>query len=264
MPGSSAPAKRRKGRPVTSAAPSPGLSPDDLRNDSTESLIARGAAYARAYDRIKSDETTLLRNIAAVLVCIRERCLTEDGRPDWTGRTNEYRVEAGRVYAEAGIPRDSADSIQAAVRYHVGKIIREYVSAEELSDYGLKALSPMDSHREYARTQSALALAARIEADAAPTTVTASVPASKKAPAVKAGKAAKEALATPAPEVPARAVADHIRLTTGAAKLLQQLSAEVIASMTDGQRARLHDELGVIQTLAASLRRETKKHRSED
>jgi hypothetical protein len=231
---------------VKTAGPASVLSPDDIAHESEEALIARGAAYVRAHAQIKDNETTLLRNIAVVLVELRARTQDADGRTDWHGRSHKYRVKAGELYASAGIPADSQASIQTAVRYHIGNHLRTVAPPEELADVNLKLDAPLEREQRRRKSRSAILSVARAEVTAAKS----------------AGKRPKSDAAEVV-EPPASAVADHIRLGVGAHNVLSQLSTAVIDEMTDGQRARLDAELEEIQKVVSKLRRHIKKRRSD-
>ncbi|MFJ6720502.1 hypothetical protein [Streptomyces sp. NPDC091259] len=231
---------------VTTAGPLPALSPADLAHESEEALIARGAAYVRAHAQIKDKETTLLRNIAVVLVELRSRTQDADGRTDWHGRSHKYRVKAGELYASAGIPADSQASIQTAVRYHIGNHLRTVAPPEELADVNLKLDAPLEREQRRRKSRSAILSVARAEVTAAKSV----------------GKTTKSTAPMP-DEAPASAVADHIRLGVGAHNVLSQLSLDVIDEMTDGQRARLDAELEEIQRVVSKLRRHTRKRSSQ-
>nr|WSW58489.1 hypothetical protein OG513_07775 [Streptomyces sp. NBC_00998] len=254
MSGSTLPAHR--GRRTAVAAPAasqvPTLSFDSLEHETEEQLLVRGAAYVREYDAIKTKETTLLKNIATVLVGIRQRCVDQDGRTDWQGRTHRYRQLAADLYSRSGIQLGSDSPIQAAVRYHIGNILREVVPPAELAQFNLKVQSPVERNQEARQARAAIVAMARHELTAA----------QSGAEQPKAKKQSKEAASAPAPAPAGALVGDHIRLGAGARSILEQLSTDVIDGMTDGQRARLDDELTKIQKRVAELRRHARKRSS--
>lgn len=98
--------------------------------------------------------TPILRQLAEDLVEAREHFLREDGTPDWKGRTYTYRLYVREIYD--ALPRDEATSVQAAVRYHVGAVLRERVSEETLGEYGLSTESPREKSAERRQTRSAV------------------------------------------------------------------------------------------------------------
>ncbi len=48
----------------------------------------------------------------------------------------------GLIYKNAGVTEDTLDTVQAALRYHVGNLLRETKSAEDLAAVGLTSISP--------------------------------------------------------------------------------------------------------------------------
>ncbi|MET9959319.1 hypothetical protein ABZ128_09555 [Streptomyces sp. NPDC006326] len=216
----------------------------DLEHESTEALVARGIASLKRHQQISGEQTVLLRNVARVLVEMRRRT------GNWGGRGKEYRDFAARIYSGAGIAPDSLDSVQAAVRYHIGNILREVATPEELEDHKLQPLGPSERWRVQQKSRTAVIASARAEIVAAEVIA--------KAPAKTKGKKQTEQSSPPAPPV-GSLVADHIRLATGVASILSQLSTDVIDGMTDGQRARLDAQLEAAQKTLTKLRRHSRR-----
>lgn len=92
-----------------------------------------------ASGRTRSD---YLRACAAVIVEIRAHFILEDGRTDWGGRSPAYRKIIHDIYQRAHVPTDRYDTVQAALRYHVGNLLRDRVSADDLAAVGLSGVSP--------------------------------------------------------------------------------------------------------------------------
>lgn len=65
----------------------------------------------------------LLRRLANEVVELRS-CFVYDGRPDWAGRSQEYRDAVYRAYEEAKVPADDVDRIQRGIRYHVAGVVQ--------------------------------------------------------------------------------------------------------------------------------------------
>lgn len=107
--------------------------------------------------------TVLARDLAEAIISLREHFLTPEGRPDWTGRTWQYRAALRELYAQAGYSPAERSATQNTVRYHVGNLMRQRLSAAELRAAGVTAPSPKD--RMAARRQRQAALLA---ASAAP------------------------------------------------------------------------------------------------
>lgn len=70
---------------------------------------------------------------------------------DPAGASAEYKSAMERIYASVDIPADSASSIQASIRYHIGNALREEFTAEELQAVGLSEKTPLERARD-ART----------------------------------------------------------------------------------------------------------------
>lgn len=104
----------------------------------------------------KERRSILLRDLAETLVTLREHFLTDDGRPDMGGKTWAYRSMVRDLYAEANVPPAEVPSLQAAVRYHIGNVLRERLSEEELEDLGLSKASPRERVREAHNQRSAV------------------------------------------------------------------------------------------------------------
>ena len=104
-------------------------------------------------DRARTPE--ILKHLAGVLVDMREHFLTDAGEPDWSGRTYGYRQAARDVYRDSGIPADAVSRVQAAVRYHVGGIVRERVNEDDLEALGLSAATPVERSRDSRARRSA-------------------------------------------------------------------------------------------------------------
>lgn len=229
----------------------PELQLDDIQDEATELLQARGAAYAREYARIEGKATVLLQNVATVTVALRSK------HDDWLGRTHEYRQDVAEMYRLANIPSDSQSRIQSAVRWHVGNVLRRVLTPRELKVLELKDTSPAERQQDRRATNAVLLR-----------TVTATAELESSAPARQRGPKGKGVVdASRVPEQgghPVKATADHIRLASTGLAVFRQLDTGVIDEhMTDGQRAKLDQELEALQKLVAKLRRHTKKRRSE-
>ncbi|MFF3312477.1 hypothetical protein [Streptomyces sp. NPDC002952] len=231
----------------------PTLAIGDIDRESVFQLRARGAAYAREYHRIHGGQTVLLKNLATVIWALR---LKHD---DPKGSTHEYRQEVAEMYRQANIPPDSLSGIQAAVRWHVGNLVRQELPEKEIKALGLLNTSPTERQQDRRAVNSALLTASKVSAEA-------SAPVSK---VVKNSKSKGKAGDEPPERVPeqgsaVKATADHLRLVTAARSLVEQLDVDVISThMTSGQRERMDDELAIIQEAVAKLRRRTRKRRSD-
>lgn len=89
-------------------------------------------------------DTEDLRAVATRFVEAREHFYTKEGEPDWTGRTYAYRRWVREVMTSANTPPESLATVQAAIRYHVGNILRDRLDAEALAVLGLRPESPRE------------------------------------------------------------------------------------------------------------------------
>ncbi|MEV5319153.1 hypothetical protein AB0K92_16110 [Streptomyces sp. NPDC052687] len=235
----------------------PRLEVDDLENEDQASLTARGAAYAREYNRIQDASTIMLRNIAVVIVALRKQL------GDWKGQTHEYRQIVADMYRAANLPPDSQGTIQASVRYHVGNELRRYLTPRELKRTGLLPESPLERQQDVRATRAAIVKATTTLADAE------RVPAQKAVKKSSAKKAVKgvvkaEVVQRSAVGSEIKATADQIRLAEVAVNLLGQLNLSTIdRDMTDGQRAKLAAHLAAIEERAREIRAHMENASSE-
>lgn len=109
-----------------------------------EDLVAEAASLAFRYGQEPEDRTRILRQMAAVLVQLRSGCTTDDGRTDWAGRSGAYRAAVGDIYRQSRLSEDERETMQAALRYHVGNRVREVAPEAELEDLGLRKERPVD------------------------------------------------------------------------------------------------------------------------
>lgn len=236
MSGEKAPARRRRAPvPSAPAVTAPSLSSSDVQDEATPALVARGTAYVKAYAIVEHQPEILLKNLAVVLVELRRRCEI-GGVADMRGRSGEYRKLAGEVYRSSGLGADRESGIQQAVRWHIGNLLRDEMTPDELEAYSLKTTSPLE-RLQSSREASAAIVAASRAVDVA--TVSASAP------------------------VDAKATATQITVGKAVASMLAKISVEVITEeMTDGQRATLDAQLAEAQQLITKLRRHTQKRSS--
>ncbi|MBE7702314.1 hypothetical protein H9623_18645 [Oerskovia sp. Sa1BUA8] len=118
-----------------------------VRADAVASLVRLVTAPDDA-----SDGTFLRREVAARMIEARAHFITKDGRPDWSGRTYAYREFTREVFSDAGISREDAPTIQAAIRYHSGNLVRKVVPEEDLASAGFTL---QESPRERSATRRA-------------------------------------------------------------------------------------------------------------
>lgn len=225
----------------------PTLQLDDIAQESEAALVARGKAYVREYVRIQGAATTLLKNVAVVLVALRIK------HGDMRGLTQAYRNDAAEVYRLTEQGGDVGADMRASVRYHVGNLLRRHMTTRELEQVGLQTTSPLERFQDRRAADAAIVKAVKISTD-----VTASTP----RPAKKAA-AGEERVPEQAGQ-PVKATADHLRLAQVAVNILVQLNADVINQhMTAGQRAKLDEQLAAAQKTITALRRHTRKPSSK-
>lgn len=105
-------------------------------------LIDRAARLLGDYVATGRTRKDILKDVAEALVELRATYSLEDGRRDLGGRSPAYREAVSEIYSRAHVPRDKYDTVQAALRYHVGNLLRERFDADELAAVGLKSTSP--------------------------------------------------------------------------------------------------------------------------
>lgn len=105
-------------------------------------LVDDATEIVRRY--MRSHRTSDLKDLAPVVVELRSQFRLEDGRQDWSGRSPGYRQAMADVYARARIPKDQLDTLQSALRYHVGNILRERASKDDLISVGLTTVAPKE------------------------------------------------------------------------------------------------------------------------
>lgn len=128
---------------------------NDEKGMGLKALVDRGVHLVRAYNETDKRRTDYLKALAEVIVALREQ-FDYEGRPDWAGRSWEYRTTVASIYEMAGIPPSSTDGLQSSLRYHVGNLLRERLTPEQLSEAGLLVQSPRERVAEQ-RTEAAVA-----------------------------------------------------------------------------------------------------------
>jgi hypothetical protein len=103
--------------------------------------------------------TAILRELAEDLVSVRSHFGRADGSPDWKGGSHPYRVFVRDLFGEADVSKSQQAGIQAAIRYHVGAVLRQRLDADALAEYGLIPQTPRQrsADRRHARTAEAVA-----------------------------------------------------------------------------------------------------------
>ncbi|MCQ6554781.1 hypothetical protein NPS70_16470 [Streptomyces sp. C10-9-1] len=224
----------------------------DILGESEETLIARGVAYAREYAAVVEKPTILAKNLAAVSVALRIK------HGDMVGSSYAYRQEVSDLYTRSGVEGETLDRLKAAVRYHIGNTLRRQMTTRELRRHGLLETSPLERLQDSRRTNSALVAAVKASQEAS------SIPSPKSAKA-RTVTGTQEAVVQPPATSGAdvKATADHLRLAHVAGNIVRQMDTDVIDEhMTEGQRAKLDEELAALQKTITQLRKHTRKRRS--
>lgn len=116
-----------------------------MNSPALQNAHSRAIDGMRAYvETAEGDRTIAIRQIATALVDGREHFYTKDGDVDWTGRTYAYRMWVRDVTAEANVPPEQRTTLQGAVRYHTGTMLRARLSAEQIEALGLRSESPRE------------------------------------------------------------------------------------------------------------------------
>jgi len=118
-----------------------------LLNKSENQLVARGAFLIQQYQR---QRTETLRKLAQVVITLRSKCQYKD-MPDWGGNSNKYRELVADMYRRAGVDKDSESSMQKALRYHVGVLLRKVAPAEDLKKLGYEEKNQSQRQTEKAK-----------------------------------------------------------------------------------------------------------------
>lgn len=119
-------------------------------------LIEEGANLLHEAHELNQGLTATYRKLAGVIVDLRKRFPNSKGTgPDWKGTTQDYRDAAQRMYDGAGVPADAVSGMQAAIRYHIGNVLRERLTEEELTQAGLSTEGPLDRARSRREAASA-------------------------------------------------------------------------------------------------------------
>lgn len=109
---------------------------------SRAALQAEATRWLGAYMDSGRERTDHLRKAGQAIARLRGFFFLRDGATDWGGRSTAYRALIREVYSGAGVSAEEADSVQSALRYHVGNYLREAVPTDDLAISGLGQQSP--------------------------------------------------------------------------------------------------------------------------
>lgn len=132
---------------------------DSVTGDSVTltAVQAEAVRWLGAYMDSGRQRTDHLRKAAEAVARLRGFFWLRDGVTDWGGRSTAYRALIREVYVGAGIGMDIRDSVQSAMRYHVGNYLRENVPAHDLALCGFGEESPKERTRRHRDVVAALA-----------------------------------------------------------------------------------------------------------
>lgn len=114
---------------TTETAPSGGLNlaGADLAEGADKRIPAIAKRITAGVKKYGTTMAELARACLELRMCFVRR---SDGKPDLDGRSNEYRMEWGRILTEAGLTtQEDRDRLSDALRYHVRKLAPEVVPA---------------------------------------------------------------------------------------------------------------------------------------
>lgn len=114
-------------------------------------LINQGMDLVVEIEELETKRFDTYVKLAKVIVQLRSK-FQYNGKPDWAGKSQDYRNAASKIYEGAGVPPDSLMGIQSNVRYHIGNELRERLTADELTEAGLSVEGPRE--RQAGRTGS--------------------------------------------------------------------------------------------------------------
>ena len=101
-----------------------------------------------ALEHAVSDRSTEAVRAAAEAVVALRALHDWEGRPDWAGRSPDYRLAIETLYRQAGVVSDSQGGIQANLRYHIGNVVRKTAPIVDLEALGMNADGPSERTRK--------------------------------------------------------------------------------------------------------------------
>lgn len=123
-----------------------------------EAEVTRVLRALQALDPSDRDRrTSLLRDLGQATVDLREHFQApNEARPDWMGRSGEYRTAIGDAYAAAGYGPDDTAATQKAARYHIANAQRLRLSPSEIEALGMRTETPAERQTEIRERNAAL------------------------------------------------------------------------------------------------------------
>jgi len=105
-----------------------------LRVEAAAPLIRAATKEVKVLDQLQGKAVHHLQTLADHIVRLRMVYRDAKGQPDMRGSSGEYRSAVKKIYEDAGIPADSASNLQANVRYHVNKRVREVLNGPDFAN----------------------------------------------------------------------------------------------------------------------------------
>jgi hypothetical protein len=106
----------------------------DIANEAVRLLRAYATADERRRKALRPELAEMLVNLRATF--------EYGGRPDYTGKSTEYRAAYRDVFARVVLPAREADALKISVRHHIQTILRSRLSPEDLAVYGIEERAP--------------------------------------------------------------------------------------------------------------------------
>ena len=111
-----------------------------------EAMISEIADEVRAATREVVDgkyNTQHMRRAAEVMLDLRQTFTDRNGQVDIAGNSYPYRLAVREVMSRANVEGAERARVMNTIRYHLGNILRERFTAEELEEMGLDPRSPL-------------------------------------------------------------------------------------------------------------------------
>ena len=85
---------------------------------------------------------------AQEIIDLRKTFLTRAGEPDILGKSYAYRQAFGDTMTRAGLAGVDRNRVGSSLRYHIGNLLRESMTPEEVADLGLVKSSPRETSKK--------------------------------------------------------------------------------------------------------------------
>lgn len=126
----------------------------DIPDDAVRPLVNTIARRLRLAHEDEIQRIPQLKEAAKAVVRLRGLFTTDDGLPDWAGRSSEYRATIREAYRAVPISSDERKTLVYALRYHVGNALRDLVPGVDLVALGLTPKRPVERVRDFRERQS--------------------------------------------------------------------------------------------------------------